>query len=162
MVSMLSFFIFTANYYFDLGVLKKSHSEVEPPVSHPKQVEMPTVQKSQLEGVKEASSTQHWLWVTSEPEGAAVRYQGKDLGAAPLKISIEPSLFPFNLEAYLENYGIIKAECFAKPTDKKTEHPCVLKFQKKPSNKAPNLEPNKSKNRSKASEKVRPKLQLIE
>ena len=165
MVSMLSFLIFTALYFLGSGGPQKSQNPVEPPVSTPKQGEMPIVKKAPDEVVKDASNTQHWLLVTSEPKGAAVRYQGKDLGATPLKIPIAPSLFPFHLESYLPEFGLLKSECFAKPDEEKLEFPCVINFKKKAQTdsvkKPAQQRTPKEKNSSKIPAQTRPKLELI-
>ena len=109
--------------------------------------------------------------MTSEPPHAAVRYNGQDLGRAPLKIPVTPSLFPFSVEAYLPDKGLLKVDCFARPDVSQTEHPCVLKYpraktpsaSRKKMSDSDSVTKTKTKKSPRKSEKrERPKLELIE
>ena len=111
----------------------------------------------------------HALVVTSEPPNAAVRYNGKDLGRTPLKIPVTPSLFPFSVEAYLPDKGLLKVDCFARPDEKKTEYPCILKYPKAKKASIPTKKVNNSVKKSttkkasgKPEKRERPKLELID
>ena len=106
----------------------------------------------------------HHLFITSDPPHAAVRYDGKDLGRAPLKIPVTPSLFPFSVEAYLPDKGLLKVDCFARPDEKKTEFPCILKYPKVKKSSVPvkNIKNSVKKPSNKPEKRARPKLELID
>ena len=116
-----------------LADVPKASEQVKKEMLPPPPTEAPAASPATPEAPKPEAVT-HYLMVTSDPPNAAVRYGGKDLGRAPLKIAVTPSLFPFSVEAYLPERGLLKTDCFAKPEDAKTEYPCVLRFPKKEKN----------------------------